>query len=169
MSEIVNKVAQSGLVTIDLEDWWTDGERVAFDIAPWLVEGLLLREKDFREYVSTHPWIDYAGKHVAVFCSTDAIIPRWAWMLIATALAPHADTIVFGTPETLEVELYSRKIHSTDLDKYSDQRVVIKGCSHKPVPVQAYVELTRLLQPVVQSILYGEPCSTVPVYKRPKA
>lgn len=168
MSEIVNKVAQSGLVTIDLEDWWTDGERVAFDIAPWLVEGLLLREKDFREHVSTHPWKDYTGKHVAMICSTDAIIPRWAWMLVTTALTPYAATIVFGTPNDLEVELYRTKIQALNPDEYRGQRVVIKGCSHKPVPVQAYVELTRVLQPVAQSMLYGEPCSTVPVYKRPK-
>lgn len=168
MSEIINKVAQSGLVTIDLEDWWTDGERVAFDIAPWLEEGLLLREKDFREHVSIHPWQEYTGKYVAVFCSTDAIIPRWAWMLITTALTPYAAHIMFGTPDELEVELYRKRIQTLNSDEYRGQRVVIKGCSHKPVPVQAYVELTRLLQPVVQSILYGEPCSTVPVYKRPK-
>lgn len=168
MTEIVNKVAQSGLVTIDLEDWWTEGERVSFDIAPWLVEGLLLREKVFREHVSTHPWSDFTGKHVAVFCSTDAIIPRWAWMLITTALAPRATTIVFGSPTDLEVELYRKRINAIDMEQYRGQRVVIKGCSHKPVPVQAYVELTRLLQPLVLSILYGEPCSTVPVFKRSK-
>jgi hypothetical protein len=168
MSDIINKVAQSGLITIDLEDWWTPGERVSFDIAPWLVEGLLLREKDFRDQVSTHPWQEYAGKHVAVFCTTDAIIPRWAWMLITTALTPYATTIVSGSFDALEVELYRKKIQALDPDEYRGQRVVIKGCSHKPVPTQAYVELTRLLQPLVQSILYGEPCSTVPVYKRPK-
>lgn len=168
MSEIINKIAQSGLVTIDLEDWWTDGERVAFDIAPWLVEGLLLREKDFREQVSNHPWQEYAGKHVAVFCSTDAIIPRWAWMLVATAVTPYASSTVYGSPEDLEVELYRRRIQAINPEEYRGQRVVIKGCSHRPVPVQAYVDLTRWLQPVVQSILYGEPCSTVPVYKRPK-
>lgn len=168
MTEIVNKVAQSGLVTIDLEDWWTEGERVSFDIAPWLVEGLLLREKVFREHVSTFPWSDFTGKHVAVFCSTDAIIPRWAWMLITTALAPRATTIVFGSPTDLEVELYRKRINAIDMEQYRGQRVVIKGCSHKPVPVQAYVELTRLLQPLVLSILYGEPCSTVPVFKRSK-
>lgn len=168
MSEIVNKVAQSGLVAIDLEDWWTEGERVVLDIAPWLVEGLLLREKDFREHIATHPWPTYAGKHVAVLCSSEAIIPRWAWMLITTALSPYACTIIFGSAETLEAELYRTKIQALDLEQFRDRRVVIKGCSHKPVPVQAYSELTRLLQPVVRSILYGEPCSTVPVYKRTK-
>ena len=169
MSEIINKVAESGLITIDLEAYYPEGERITFDIAPLLVEGLLLREKDFRTFIAEHNWSAYTGKHVALFCSTDAIIPRWAWMLLSAALQPFASTIVFGNAETLENVLFDRFLSQLNPDDYRDQRVVIKGCSHKPVPVQAYVKLTALLLPVVKSILYGEPCSTVPVYKRPKA
>jgi hypothetical protein len=169
MSEILNKVAESGLITIDLEAYYPEGERIAFDMAPLLVEGLLLREKDFRSFIAEHDWSTYKGKHVALFCSTDAIIPRWAWMLLSVALQPFATTVVFGNAETLENVLFESFLSQLNPEDYRDQRVVIKGCSHKPVPVQAYVKLTALLLPVVKSILYGEPCSTVPVYKRPKA
>ena len=169
MSEILNKVAESGLITIDLEAYYPEGERIAFDMAPLLVEGLLLREKDFRSFITEHDWSTYKGKHVALFCSTDAIIPRWAWMLLSAALQPFATTVVFGNAETLENVLFESFLSQLNPEDYRDQRVVIKGCSHKPVPVQAYVKLTALLLPVVKSILYGEPCSTVPVYKRPKA
>ena len=169
MSEIINKVAQSGIVTIDLEELYPAGERVLFDISNLLVEGLLLREKDFREFISTHDWSQYNGKQVALFCTTDAIIPRWAWMLLASALQPYASTVVFGNAETLETTLFESMISRMDMEPYRDQRVVIKGCSHQPVPVQAYVMLTAKLQPYVKSILYGEPCSTVPVYKRNRA
>jgi hypothetical protein len=169
MSEIINKVAESGLITIDLEAYYPEGERIAFDMAPLLVEGLLLREKDFRAFIAEHDWSTYKGKHVALFCSTDAIIPRWAWMLLSAALQPFAATVVFGNAETLENVLFESFLSQLNPEDYRDQRVVIKGCSHKPVPVQAYVKLTALLLPVVKSILYGEPCSTVPVYKRPKA
>lgn len=169
MNEIINKVAESGLITIDLEAYYPEVERITFDIAPLLVEGLLLREKDFRLFISENDWSAYAGKHVALFCSIDAIIPRWAWMLLSAALQPFASTIVFGNAETLENVLFDRFLSQLNPEDYRDQRVVIKGCSHKPVPVQAYVRLTALLLPVVKSILYGEPCSTVPVYKRPKA
>jgi hypothetical protein len=169
MSEILNKVAESGLITIDLEAYYPEGERIAFDMAPLLVEGLLLREKDFRAFIAEHDWSTYKGKHVALFCSTDAIIPRWAWMLLSVALQPFATTVVFGNAETLENVLFESFLSQLNPEDYRDQRVVIKGCSHKPVPVQAYVKLTALLLPVVKSILYGEPCSTVPVYKRPKA
>lgn len=169
MSEIINKVTESGLITIDLEAYYLEGERIAFDMAPLLVEGLLLREKDFRAFIAEHDWSTYKGKHVALFCSTDAIIPRWAWMLLSAALQPFATTVVFGNSETLENVLFESFLSQINPEDYRDQRVVIKGCSHKPVPVQAYVKLTALLLPVVKSILYGEPCSTVPVYKRPKA
>ena len=169
MSEIINKVAESGLITIDLEAYYPEGERIAFDMAPLLVEGLLLREKDFRAFIAEHDWSTYKEKHVALFCSTDAIIPRWAWMLLSAALQPFAATVVFGNAETLENVLFESFLSQLNPEDYRDQRVVIKGCSHKPVPVQAYVKLTALLLPVVKSILYGEPCSTVPVYKRPKA
>ena len=166
MEEIINKVANSTLVTIDLEELFPDGERVAFDIKPILIEELLLREKDFREFIKANDWSQYKNKSVAVFCSSDAIIPRWAWMLIASALEPFVKKIVFGSLETLEEALFYDLISSLDIETYRDQKVVIKGCSHKPVPVSAYLELTARLRPIVKSIMYGEPCSTVPVYKR---
>lgn len=166
MSDIVNKVAQSGLITIDLEDMYPEGDRVLFDISHLLFEGLLLREKDFREFIAQHEWSGYASKHVALYCSTDAIIPRWAWMLLATALSPFARTIVVGDLESLESHLYMEVLRNINPEDYRDQRVVIKGCSNKPVPAQAYARLTEILRPIAKSILYGEPCSTVPVYKR---
>jgi len=165
VEEIVNRVAQSGLVTIDLEEWYPAGERIAYDISPLLIEGLLLKEQDFRTHINAFDWSAYSGKHVALYCSTGAIIPQWAWMLLATALQPYAQTVVFGTLETLENLIFSRIIDRLDVEQYRNKRVVIKGCSHRPVPLQAYVGLTTLLLPVVKSILYGEPCSTVPVYK----
>ena len=166
MEEIINKVANSTLVTIDLEELFPDGERIAFDIKPILIEELLLREKDFREFIKANDWSQYKNKSVAVFCSSDAIIPRWAWMLIASALEPFVKKIVFGSLETLEEALFYDLISSLDIETYRDQKVVIKGCSQKPVPVSAYLELTAKLRPIVKSIMYGEPCSTVPVYKR---
>ncbi len=168
MSEIINKVAESGLVTINLEEYYPEGERVAFDIAPLLLEGLLLREKDFRAFLAEHDWTAYTGKYVALFCSTDAIIPQWAWMLLTVSLQPYAKKVIIGTTEQLEAFLYEERIHSIHAEAYRDCRVVIKGCSGKPVPLQAYISLTALLKPFVKSIMYGEPCSTVPVYKRPK-
>ncbi len=167
MSEIVNRVAQSGIVTIDLEELFPAGERVLFDISTQLVEGLLLREKDFRDFIARHAWQEYAGKHVALYCSTDAIVPRWAWMLLSSALQPFAATVVVGNSETLETELFRRITDQINPEDYRDRRVVIKGCSNRPVPLQAYVALTAKLQPVVKSILYGEPCSTVPIYRKP--
>lgn len=166
MEEIINKVANSGLVTIDLEELFPVGDRVAFDIKPILIEELLLREKDFREFVKANDWSQYNDKFVAIFCSSEAIIPRWAWMLLASALEPFAKKIVFGDTTVLEESLFHELISILDIEIYRDQKVVIKGCSNKPVPVSAYLELTARLRPVVKSIMYGEPCSTVPVYKR---
>lgn len=166
MEEIINKVAQSGIITINLEELYPDGERIAFDIAPHLVEGLMLREKDFREFVKAHDWSSYSGKYVALFCSTDAVVPQWAWMLLSTALAPYAKQIVFGSLEVLESELFTLMIDTMDITPFTDQRIVIKGCADKPVPVNAYVRLTARLTPIVKSLMYGEPCSTVPVYKK---
>ncbi len=165
---IINKVATSGLVSIDLEEWYPESELMSIDIAEQLIEGLLLREKNFRTFISENDWSQYQDKHVALFCSTDAIIPRWAWMLLSTSLNPFAKTIVFGNTQTLVEELYREKITTLNVEEYRDQRVVIKGCSKKAVPVQAYVQLTARLSPVVKSIMYGEPCSTVPVFKRAK-
>lgn len=169
MEEIVNKVAGSGLVTIDLEEFYPKGERVVLDIKDQLFQGLLLREKDFREYIKQEDWSKYKDTYVAVTCSADAIIPTWAYMLLASALEPFAKKVVFGSAETLETVLYDELLRGLDVQQYKDARVVIKGCGNLPVPRAAYVELTRLLRPHVKSIMYGEPCSTVPIYKQPKA
>ncbi|CAN5569438.1 DUF2480 family protein [soil metagenome] len=165
MDEIINKVALSPLITIDLEEYYPEGERVSIDIKEQLLEGFLLRERDFRTFIEEHKWSQYEAKYVAVFCSHDAIIPRWAWMLMAVALEPYAKKIVFGNLEALESALYSEILGKFNPEDFRDQKVVVKGCSKKPVPVSAYVELSALLRPVVKSIMYGEPCSTVPVYK----
>lgn len=167
--EIVNKVAQSGLITIDLEELYTQGERVLLDIQDRLFQGLILREKDFREFVSTHDWSQYKYKYVAITCSADAIVPVWAYMLLTVNLEPYAKRIVFGDLETLEMVLYNEALTKLDIAQYKDARIVIKGCSNLPVPKAAYVELTRLLRPVAKSIMYGEPCSTVPLYKAKKS
>ena len=164
--EIINKVAQSGIISIDLEKLYPEGERIVFDIAPLLVEGFMLREKDFREFVKQHDWSSYSGKYIALFCSTDAVIPTWAWMLLTTNLSPFAMNIVMGNLEMLESEIFNEVLQKFDLTPYKDQRVVIKGCANKPVPVNAYVKLTALLTPLAKSVMFGEPCSTVPVFKR---
>lgn len=168
MSEIVNKVEQSGLITIDPGELYLPGERVVVDIASQLFQGMILREKDLREFIKTNDWSQYKDKYIALTCSADAIIPDWTWMLLASALEPFAKKIVFGNEELLETVLFNEVLNRFDIEPYRDKRIVIKGCGDKPVPKSAYVELTRKLQPVVKSIMYGEPCSTVPVYKKPK-
>lgn len=165
---IVNKVSQSGLVTIDLETFYPEGERVLFDIKDLLFQGLILKEKDFREYIKNEDWSKYKDKYVALTCSADAIVPTWAYMLLAAQLEPVAKKIVFGKLEDLETILYTEILNKININEYADARVVIKGCSNFPVPASAYVELTRLLRPVAKSIMYGEPCSTVPLYKKSK-
>ena len=167
-TEIVNRVAGSGLVTLDLEDYYHPGERVVYDLKDNLYMGLILKEKDFRAFLKEHDWSQYAGKNVAITCSEDAIVPTWAYMLLTLQLQPYANTIVFGSLTDLEEKLYFDAIAQIDPDAFRDARVVVKGCSKVPVPTAAYVELTRVLRPVVQSLLFGEPCSTVPLYKRPK-
>lgn len=162
----VNRVAASGLITLDLEEYLPAGERVVYDIKDNLFHGLMLREKDFREFVKAHDWSSYAGKNVAVICSADAIVPTWAYMLLANKLRPFANEVVFGNLETLETVLFSKALAKIDLKAFADQRVVVKGCADIDLPVSAYVEITNLLTPVVKSIMYGEPCSTVPIYKR---
>jgi len=169
MEEIVNKVAKSGLVTIDLETFYPEGERVLFDIKDCLWQELALREKDFRAFVKEHDWSNYQDQFVALHCSVDAIVPHWAYMLLATALQPYAKRVVYGQIEQLESALFFEALAQVKAEEYQDARVVIKGCSKLPVPVSAYVELTRLLRPHARSIMYGEPCSTVPLYKKPKA
>ncbi len=164
--EIVNKVAQSGLVEFNLEDLYIKGDRVVFDIKEQLFQGLILREKDFREFVKNENWSSYQDKMVALVCTADAIVPTWAYMLLATALEPYAKRIVFGNLEVLETVLFNESLSKIEIEKFRDQRIVIKGCSNLPVPESAYVEITRLLRPVAKSIMYGEPCSTVPIYKQ---
>lgn len=163
---IVNRVAKSGLVSLDLEDYYHPGERIVYDLKDNLFMGLILKEKDFREFLKSHDWSQYAGKNVAVTCSEDAIVPTWAFMLLTIHLEPHANTIVFGSLQDLEEKLYFDAINRINIDDYRDARVVVKGCSKVPVPTAAYVEITRRLRPVAQSLMFGEPCSTVPLYKR---
>jgi len=166
MEEIVNKVAASGLVTIDLEEIYPTGERVSFDIANHLWQGLALREKDFREFIKENNWEAYRDKYVAICCSVDAIVPNWAYMLIASKLEGVAKAVVFGGLELLEFTIFNRLIDQLPIEDYRDKRLVIKGCSNKPVPSSAYVDLVTKLQPVAKSIMFGEQCSTVPVFKR---
>ena len=166
MEEIINKVASSSLLQIDLETLYPEGERVIYDLKNNLYEGLMLREKDFRAFLKEHDWKSYENKHVAIICSADAIVPTWAYMLLTTQLEPYAKTIIFGDLEALETELFRQMLSKIDLESYKDAKVVIKGCSKKEVPIAVYVELSRLLRPVVASMMFGEPCSTVPLYKR---
>jgi hypothetical protein len=166
MEQIINKVAQSGLITFNLEDYYDKNERVVFDIKECLYMGLILREKDFREFVKTNNWEQYRDKNVAITCSADAIVPTWAYMLIASKLSGIANYYFFGDLNNLENSLFQKALSDIDVEYYRDKKLVIKGCGNLPVPINAYVEISRLLLPVVNSIMYGEPCSTVPVYKR---
>lgn len=166
MEEIVNKVAKSGLITINLEEFYPEEKRSAIDLKDWLWQGLVLKEKDFREALKEHNWQQYYDHYVAVYCSVDAIIPHWAMMLIASKLEGISKLTFIGTPLELESEIFRSLISNLDRETYRDQRVVIKGCSEKPVPPSAYAHLVSHLQPVVKSIMFGEPCSTVPVFKR---
>lgn len=163
---IVNKVAQSGLISFDLAELYPAGDRVVYDIKDNLFHGLILREKDFRDFVKQHDWARYKDKHVAITCSADAIVPTWAYMLLSSKLAPFAATVVFGDLNTLETVLFDRALAGLDIEQYRDQRIVVKGCGDIPVPTAAYAEITARLTAVAKSVMYGEPCSTVPIYKR---
>jgi hypothetical protein len=167
-NEIVNRVTSSALVTFDLEDYYPKGDRVLIDIKEQLFQGLILREKDFREFIRTKNWSEYANKFVAITCSDDAVIPTWAYMLLTSALQPFARKIIFGNLEHLENKIFSDVLTTVDWSKFSGAKVVIKGCSKLPVPISAYVEATESMRPFAQSIMFGEACSTVPVYKKPK-
>ena len=164
--EIVNKVAQSGLVSIDLKEFYSEGERVVYDLAQNLFQGLILKEKDFRQFLKEHQWQAYTDKNVAIICSADAIVPTWAYMLLAVHLQPYAKHFVFGNLEALEIDLFRKKFSETDWSEYAGKKVVVKGCSDLPIPTYVYVELSRILQPIAQSLMFGEPCSTVPLYKK---
>jgi hypothetical protein len=168
MSELINKVAQSALVTLNLEELIHPGERVVYDIKDNLFMGLILKEKDFRAFLKDNDWSVYAGKNVAIINSADAIVPTWAYMLLAIKLQPYTHRYVLGTLEDLEQALFQEAISRINPEEYRDAKVVVKGCGQIPVPNFAYVEIMRLLLPVVSSVMYGEPCSTVPLYKKPK-
>lgn len=163
---IVNKVAASGLVTLNLEEYFHKGERLVYDIKDNLFHGLILKEQDFRAFIKAHDWEQYLDKNIAITCSADAIVPTWAYMLLANKMKPFANEIVFGSLETLETVLYAKALANIDINQFAGERVVIKGCADIQVPVSAYVEITALLTPIAKSIMYGEPCSTVPIYKR---
>lgn len=167
-NEIVNRVASSGLVTFDLEQYYQQGERIAIDLKDHLFQGLILREKDFREFIRSHDWAAYRDKFVAVHCSADAIIPTWAYMLVASALSPFARKVVLGSLDDLEAKIFSDALAKIDWKQFDNAKVVVKGCSKVAVPPAVYVETTALLRQHAASIMFGEPCSTVPVYKRPK-
>ncbi len=168
MSEpFVNKVAESGLITLDLEKFYPKGETAVFDLKDHLFMGLILKEKDFREALKKLDWSVYQDKNVALTCSADAIIPVWAWMLAVSYLQPVAKEVVMGDEKELHRSLYLKNINAIDVNEFADQRVVIKGCGETPIADYVYMEITKKLRPVVKSIMYGEPCSTVPVYKRP--
>ncbi|MCB9252575.1 MAG: DUF2480 family protein [Flavobacteriales bacterium] len=166
MEPIVNKVAQSGLITFNLENYFDPAKTAVFDLKDCLFMGLILREKDFREFIKSHDWSQYQGMNVAITCSADAIIPTWAYMLVASKLEGIAGFFLFGNEENLQQALYQNALSTINIEDYRDKKVIIKGCSNKPVPTYAYIEISRLLLPVVSSLMYGEPCSTVPVYKK---
>jgi len=166
MSEIINRVAQSKLVTFDLEELYPKGERKVLDIKDWLLEGIILREKEFRNHVDDHNWSDYQDSYVALQCSTDAIVPGWAFMLVASKLTPYANKVVVGSLEDLETVLYQTILENLDVSPYADKPVIIKGCSKKPVPENAYLMAIEKIQPVAKSIMYGEACSSVPLFKK---
>ncbi len=162
----VNKVANSGIVTINLEDYFPVGERISIDVKELLFMQLVLKEKDFREWVKTNNWEQYSQKYVAIYCSSDAIVPTWAYMLISTKLSGIAKKVVFGDLNALETALWETSLNHLNIDDYKDKKVVIKGCGDLPVSAAAYTNISSKLVPVVQSLMYGEPCSTVPVFKR---
>ncbi len=166
--EIVNRVAASPLRTFDVETFYTPGERVVLDIKPWLYEGLILREKDFRQSIKDHDWQQYKNKYVAVVCSADAIVPTWAFMLVTIALQPIAAKVVLGDLRQLETRLFLEALATVPWHEYRDAKVVVKGCSKVAVPEAVYVEITARLAPLVGSLMFGEPCSTVPLFKKSK-
>ena len=164
--EIINRVANSKLITVNLEDYYPQGNRVLFDIKDWLFEGFVLREKDFRTQVAEFDWSQYQGAYIALTCSSDAIIPGWAYMLLSIQLEPFAKKTIIGTLDKLETAIYQDIINVLDISDFKDKPIIIKGCSKKPVPQNAYIMLANKLQPFAKSIMYGEACSSVPLYKK---
>lgn len=164
--QIVNRVAGSSLIQLDLEEWYDSRPRKLFDLKDFLYQELILKELDFRSALKSHDWASYSGCHLAIDCSADAIIPTWAFMLVANYAAPFASSITFGKLEAIDTFLFDRWIDKLDLEPYINGKVIVKGCSKHPVPVSAYVSISARLSPVVQSLMFGEPCSNVPLYKR---
>lgn len=165
-AEIVNKVAASALEEINLEDYFPREEIMVFDLKPYLFMELILKEKDFRDALAKIEWGSYQDKVVAVMCSADAIIPVWAYMLVAAYLQPVAKEVVFGDESFALKQLFLKNIDAINIDEYLEKRVVIKGCGNLPVGEYAYMEITKRLRPVAKSIMYGEACSTVPIFKK---
>jgi len=166
--QIINKVANSALITFNLEDYYEPGDRVLLDIKDQLYEGLVLREKDFRDFIKIHNWAQYENKLIAITCSTDAIVPTWAYMLLAIALKPFAKRVIFGSLQELEIENYRIALSKIQWSDFKDAKIVIKGCSKVDVPVAIYVEVVNQLKPHAGSLMFGEPCSTVPLFKKSK-
>jgi Protein of unknown function (DUF2480) len=167
MEEIMtNKVAESGIITLNLEDYYPKGDTAVFDLKDYLFMGLILKEKDFREALKNLDLTVYTGKNVALTCTADAIIPMWAYMLAASYLQPVALSVVFGNEDFLQKTLFLKNLYTINTADFADKRVVIKGCGDLPISESAYVEITNLLRPVAKSIMYGEPCSTVPIFKK---
>ena len=164
--EIINKVALSPLVTLDLEAYYPKSEILVFDLKPHLFMELILKEKDFRASLQNTDWTIYEGKLVAVTCTADAVIPVWAYMLVATYLQPVAKDIIFGDEQEAIRQIFIKNLQSVDPEEFTDKRIVVKGCGDQPIGDYAYMEITKILRPVAKSIMYGEPCSTVPVFKK---
>lgn len=167
-NEIVNRVAKSNLITIDLEDFYPEGKRIIFDISEWLFEGLILREKDFREKAEQYDWNLFKDCYVALTCSTDAIIPSWAYLLIATKMSPYTKKVVVGNLELLETVIFQEIISNINTKDYINKPVIIKGCANKPIPPSASVQLIEKLIPFAKTIMFGEACSSVPLFKAKK-
>ncbi len=166
MEEIVNRVAASSLTVFDLEDYYPSGRRMEIDVSQWLEEGFLLREKEFRLNLKNHDWSQYSDAYVAVYCSTDAILPAWASILVGIHLAPYVKKVVTGKLAEIESLIYAEILINLDYEPFRDKPVIIKGCAKKPVPESAYVLAAQYLYPVAKSLMYGEACSAVPLYKR---
>lgn len=167
MEKIVNKVAESGIITLDLADYMPNEKSLqVFDLKPFLFMEMILKEKDFRAALQTHDWSQYQNKYVTINCSADAIIPMWAYMLVAVYLQPVANKIFFGTEDEMKNQIIIQNLSSIDSADFIDKRVVVKGCGDVKISEAAYVQITALLTPVVKSLMYGEPCSTVPIYKK---
>jgi len=165
-NEIINRVSNSKLTNFNLEEYYPEGERVLLDISLYLDQGMVLREKIFRQALKDENWDPYIGKFIAIDCSTDAIVPIWAFMLIASYLNGLAKKVIFGNLDVMETIIFNETLKNIDLEKYREKQVIVNGCGNKPIPNSAYIEITLLLKPIVKSLMFGEACSTVPLYKK---